>query len=106
MATRSKHMPVIVQLEWPGLTAEQFERARKIVGWEDRPAAGSIVQAQGWYNGSFRATDIWESEAAWNNFLETRILPHKDEIGISGEPKIEIFEAASVFMPDRQPTRV
>ena len=92
-------MAVMIQLEWQGLTKEQFEEARRLVRWEEEPAKGSIVQAQGWDGGVFRANDIWESEEDWNAFLQNRILPNVAKIGITGQPTIRIFKAHRVFAP-------
>ena len=100
-------MAVIIQLEWPGLTREQYEEARRLVRWEEDPPKGSIVQSQGFDNGTFIASDIWESEEDWNGFMQDRILPNVGGLGIPGQPTIKVVEAARVFIPGlRQPTGV
>lgn len=100
-------MAIIVQFEWPGLTQEHFEAARRLIDWERNPAKGSIVQSQGWDDGVFKAADIWESEEDWNNFLQNRVLPNVGGLGIPGEPTIRIFPASALFAPGlKQPTPV
>ncbi|MBA3726131.1 MAG: hypothetical protein H0W86_06680 [Armatimonadetes bacterium] len=92
-------MAVIIQLEWPGLTLDQFDEARRRIRWEEEPAKGSIVQAQGWDNGTFKAADIWESEEDWNNFLQNRILPAVAGLNIPGQPTTRVFDAYGLLIP-------
>jgi hypothetical protein len=97
-------MAVLIQFEWPGLTKDEFEKARRLIDWEGNPAKGSIVQAQGWDNGVFKAADIWESEEDWNNFLQNRIMPAVAGLNVPGEPTIRVFEAHLVFAPGLRQT--
>jgi hypothetical protein len=99
-------MAVMIQFEWPGLTREQFEEARRVIGWETNAPKGSIVQTQGWDEGVFKAQDLWESREDWDNFLQNRILPNLAPLGVSGQPTIRVFDAYCVFIPGRQPASV
>lgn len=97
-------MPVIIHFEWPGLTREQFDAARKLVDWEGQPAKGSILQSQGWDEGVFKAADIWETEADWNDFLQNRILPSVAGLNVPGQPTVRVFEAYALFAPGLKET--
>ena len=99
-------MAVMIQFEWPGLTKEQFEQARQLIGWERDPAKGSIVQAQGWDGEVFFAQDLWESREDWDNFLRDRITPAIQQLNFPGQPSVRVFDASCVFIPGRQPAGV
>ena len=39
-------MAVVMQMEWPGVTAEQYDALRGIVNWENDPATGGMTCRQ------------------------------------------------------------
>jgi hypothetical protein len=92
-------MAVIIQFEWAGLTRERFDEARARIRWEEEPAKGVILQSQGWDGETFKASDVWESEEDWNNFLQNRIMPVVGQMDVPGEPTVRVIPAYRVFSP-------
>jgi hypothetical protein len=43
--------------------------------------------------------DVWESEQAFNDFMEQRLAPAIQEIGIEGEPDVKFYPLHGVFAP-------
>ena len=39
-----------------------------------------------------RVTDVWESADAFNRFVEQRLMPGVQKVGIAGQPEVEIIE--------------
>ena len=46
-----------------------------------------------------RVTDIWESDEAFDAFVRDRLMPGVKQLGIPGEPEVEILPAHAVFAP-------
>ncbi|MGW5424789.1 antibiotic biosynthesis monooxygenase [Streptomyces sp. NPDC003943] len=84
-------MPVIVTVEIPGGTKEQYERINEQITSADWwPMPGFLAHAAGPDGtGGWRVVDFWESEAAFGAFVEKatpifhangqRALPRIDE---------------------------
>jgi hypothetical protein len=47
-----------------------------------------------------RITDVWDSEADFNDFVETRLMPAVQEIGIEGQPEVEFTQVHAIFAPN------
>jgi hypothetical protein len=43
--------------------------------------------------------DVWESEQAFGTFMQERLQPAIQEIGIQGEPDVKFFPLHGVFAP-------
>ena len=79
-----------------GFTKDIYEKARKEVNWEGNPPPGLIFHAASFDNsGNIRATDVWESEDQWNNFLNTRLMPYMQKNRVP-PLKTEIFPVHAV----------
>jgi hypothetical protein len=82
-------MAVALLEENPVMTRELYDQVRKRLDLEANPAAGLIFHAAGVGLESWVAYDVWESRAAWDQFLEERLQP----------AVTEVFTAAGLDMP-------
>ena len=48
----------------------------------------------------FHVLDLWESREDFERFVQERLTPAVQRIGIKGEPKVEFQEAIAVFAPN------
>ena len=48
----------------------------------------------------FHVLDLWESREDFERFVQERLTPAVQRIGIKGEPKVEFEEAISIFAPN------
>ena len=91
-------MVVALLEENPVMTAELYDRVRERLDLEHRPAEGLLFHAAGPGAGSWVAYDVWETQDAWDRFLEDRLLPVVQEVfraaGLEPPPphRQEIFE--------------
>jgi hypothetical protein len=92
-------MPVVMRMEWPEVTVEQYEEARRIVHWEQDLPPGGIFHVAFFDEGGFKVVDVWETAEDFQTFVDTRLKPGVEQIGIEGEPKIEIVPAHAVWNP-------
>ena len=44
-------------------------------------------------------TDVWDSEQSFNAFMQERLGPAIQEVGIQGQPDVKFFPLHGVFAP-------
>ena len=98
-------MPVVMNMYWPEVSPEQYDRARDIVKWETETPNGAIFHAAYFTNDGFRVTDVWETAEDFQNFVDQRLMPGVQQVGITGQPKVEITPTHRIFSPHLQPAR-
>ncbi len=64
-------------IEGDDRSTTNYDRVQELLGTRDNPPAGGVVHTAGFDEqaGVFRIFDVWESEAAWNAFLNDRLMP-------------------------------
>ncbi len=92
-------MAVAMHMEWPGATAEQYDRLRERVNWEHEPPEGAVLHLASFTPEGARIVDVWESEEAFNRFLRDRLMPGVEEVGIQGEPRVQFYLVHALFTP-------
>jgi hypothetical protein len=92
-------MAVVMLMKWDGVRPEQYEEARKVVNWEGDPADGAIFHVAAFSDGALHVTDLWDSADAFNRFVEQRLMPGTQKIGIQGQPDVKVLPAHNVFTP-------
>jgi len=90
----------MMQLTWDGIGAEEYEAARKHVNWEGDVPPGAMFHVMAVTDSGVRVTDVWESAEAFDTFARDRLMPGIKELGIPGEPQVEILPAHAVFAPE------
>lgn len=94
-------MAVVMHMQWDGVTPEQYNQARAEVAWETDVPHGAILHIPCFTDTGLRVTDVWETPADFNAFVEHRLTPAITKIGISGEPEVDIYPLHEhVFAPD------
>ncbi len=93
-------MPTVMLMHWPEVTREQYEAVRKEVNWEgDHPAGGKFHLS--WFaDDGFHVLDLWDSPKHFDDFVQTRLMPGVQKVGVQGEPKISISESHAIFVPN------
>jgi hypothetical protein len=92
-------MPTVMSMRWTGVTPEQYEAARKLVDWEGNRPDGGLLHIAAFSGDELRVTDLWESPEQFNKFVESRLMPGVNQIGIQGEPQVELLDAHNVWAP-------
>jgi hypothetical protein len=92
-------MAVVMRMDWPEVTPEQYRQARELVGWERDVPKGAIFHVAYFDATGFKAVDVWERAEDFDAFVETRLRAGIEQIGIEGEPAVEIMPATAVFNP-------
>jgi len=54
-------MAVVMNLEWDGVTREQYEAVRKSVDWEGKPPKNALLHVASFSDKGLRVTDLRQS---------------------------------------------
>ena len=82
-------MSVLMLLETPGATIEQYEQinnAMGIHGEQDAPE-GLVEHVVGVDGDGLVVADVWESEEALGRFVEQRLRPAREKARVQGRPE-------------------
>jgi len=96
-------MAIMMRMVWDGVTPEQYEAARKLVNWEGDVPAGAIYHVSAFGDGALHVTDVWDSAEAFQAFVDRRLMPGVQQLGIQGQPRVEIYPAHATFAPGYTP---
>ena len=96
-------MAVVMIMEWEGVTLDQYDQARKVVNWEGDAPFGGMYHVAASDGSKLRVTDVWDSAEQFQQFVEQRLMPGVKQVGIQGEPKVEIYPAHAIFTPGYTP---
>jgi hypothetical protein len=96
-------MAVVMFMEWDEVTAEQYEAARKLVNWEGDAPPGGLFHVAAVTEQGLRVTDLWDSAEAFQAFVDQRLTPGTKELGLPGEPRVEIYPVHALFTPGFRP---
>lgn len=92
-------MPVVMNMRWEGVTPEQYEQTLELVKWEDDVPTGALYHVAAFDDSALYVTDIWESAEHFQQFVQTRLMPGTTQLGLAGQPSVEIRPAHRVFTP-------
>ncbi|MBI4491816.1 MAG: hypothetical protein HY690_03375 [Chloroflexi bacterium] len=97
-------MPIVMEMVWRGFTPEQYDAARKLINLEGDPPTGAMYHVVSFSGQGIHVTDVWESAEAFQRFVDTRLMPGIQQLGIQGQPQIEIRPTHAIFAPAYAPT--
>lgn len=92
-------MATVMLMHWREATPDQYDQARAKVGWDRDVPDGAKLHVSGFGDDGLHVTDVWESEQAFNAFMEQRLAPVIQEIGIQGQPEVKFFPLHGAFVP-------
>jgi hypothetical protein len=92
-------MSVVMIMKWQGVTKEQYHAVRKLVNWEGNLPVGGQFHIAAFDAEGARITDLWESAETFNNFVINRLNPGVEQIGLQGQPEVEIYPVEALFTP-------
>lgn len=93
-------MATVMSMHWPQVSREQYEQARREVRWETETPAGAKYHVSWFGDDGFHVFDVWETPEHFQTFVQTRLMPAVQRIGIQGEPKVTLAPAHAIFAPN------
>ena len=94
-------MPYAMHMRWPGIGVDEYEQVRDKVRWEEDVPDGALFHVAGYDGEAMRIFDLWESPEQFQSFVEARIMPAVQEIGVETEPEVTLCEVHRMFAPNR-----
>ena len=79
-------MALTVLYQIPGLTQDQYDKIIEELQAGDITAPGRIVHVAGPMEGGWQVVDVFESQAAFEQFVGGRLAPVMQKLGIAPPP--------------------
>ena len=95
-------MAVTTYVQWEGISAKQYDEARKVVNWENDPPPGLLFHVAAFDGAAGHFTDVWETAEQFKEFIEKRVAPAMAQIGVTSQPDPKILPVHTVFAPGFQ----
>jgi hypothetical protein len=93
-------MAVAMLMHWPAVTSDQYDAVMARLGLDANPAAGGVLHVAAVTDEGLDVCEVWQTEQAFNSFLEQRLLPAMSELGIAGEPDIRLVPLHNLYAAD------
>ena len=95
-------MRIAMFMRWEGVTLEQYDHISDIVDMKDNFPEGAVVHICSHDGSALRITDVWESAEDFNTYVAERLMPATKEVGITGEPQVEVYPLHALFAPEEE----
>jgi hypothetical protein len=95
-------MAVGLRLKFEGGTQQQYDTIHSSMNIEADPPAGLIFHSAGPIDGGWGVIDFWESRDAFDQFVQSRLMPKMQELGDQGmpaPPDVKEFPVHNMTMP-------
>lgn len=96
-------MPIALRftISGEGVTEEAYDQIAEKVNLSLDPPPGLIFHSIGFTDGHGHTFDVWESEEAFQAFMQERLQPAMEQAGIGGAPpEIMTYELHNVWAAD------
>lgn len=87
-------------MEFPGVTQRQYDQALDRVQLGGKPYQGQIFHAAGPIADGWCVVDVWESQEAFDRFLQAKLGQALQEAGIPA-PKQKVVPVHNMLMRER-----
>ena len=92
-------MAIMMSMEWPGVSAAQYDEVKRITNFENDWPAGGVFHVAALDGDTLRITDVWERAEDFQAFVASRLMPCVQQLGITSQPNVNIYPAHNVFNP-------
>jgi hypothetical protein len=75
-------MAIGIVIEILGGTQEQYDQVMEKLQLGGKLPPGALFHAAGPVEGGWRAIDVWESQEAFDHFVQDRLQPVLQEVGV------------------------
>ena len=92
-------MSVITTLDITAMTPEEYRAVLDRMGVETRPAAGIYLHLTTTMPFGYRVVELWDRKDGFDRFLEERLAPATQALGIERETEITVTPLHNLFAP-------
>jgi hypothetical protein len=93
-------MAVAMFMRWSGVTTDQYDSIMSRLELDANPAAGEVLHVASLTDDGLEVCEVWQTEQAARCFLERRMLPVAQELGVGGEPEIRFMALRNLYAAD------
>jgi hypothetical protein len=90
---------VVWLLEWDGITPEQYDELRRRTSWDTDLPDGLQHQVAAFSDKALIITQVWKSPEHVMRFMEDRLLPAVQAMGIRSMPRVDQYSVHSILAP-------
>ncbi|MBT2384660.1 hypothetical protein [Streptomyces sp. ISL-11] len=84
-------MAVAVTVHWADVRPEQYDALQERIRWEEKAPDGAVMHAAWFASDGIHVVDVWEDKEKFERFIREDIMPAAGELGMQGEPEVQIF---------------
>jgi hypothetical protein len=92
-------MTVISTLDVSGLTASEYRAVMDELGVEQRPEGGIYLHLTTPTDFGYRIVEIWDEKDNFDRFVEHRLAPANEAIGLHRSTEIAVTPLHNLFAP-------
>ena len=92
-------MAVLMRMDWAELTPAKYDELRKVVDWEGDKPPGGMSHVAAFDDAGAHVNDTWESAEQLQAFLDNRLMPGVQQVGVQGQPQVTVTPAHAVYIP-------
>jgi hypothetical protein len=92
-------MTVVSTLDVHGLTAQEYRAVMDELGVETRPEGGIYLHLTTPIEVGFRVVEIWDEKEGFDRFVEQRLAPAGEAVGLDREMTIAVTPLHNFFAP-------
>jgi hypothetical protein len=92
-------MTVVSTLDIADLTAAEYRNVMDELGVENRPEGGIYLHLTTPIERGFRVFEIWDEKEGFDRFLERRLAPASDAVGLDRSMEISVTPLHNFFAP-------
>jgi hypothetical protein len=92
-------MTVVSTMDVHGLTPEEYRSVMDELGVEARPEAGIYLHLTTPGDFGFRVVEIWDQKAGFERFVQDRLTPAGEAVGLDREMTITVTPLHNFFAP-------
>jgi hypothetical protein len=92
-------MSVITTLDITDMPADEYRAVLDQMGVEKNPAAGLYLHLATTMSFGFRIVELWDRKEGFDEFLQKRLAPATQELGIDRETEITVTPLHNLFAP-------
>ena len=89
-------MALTFLFELPGTTQEQYDQVLDNLQRGGKTAEGRIFHVAGPMEGGWRVLDVWESQEAWDKFLQEKLGQALQEAGVA-PPQQQVWPVHNIL---------
>jgi hypothetical protein len=92
-------MTVVSTLDVTGLTASEYRAVMDELGVEQRPEGGIYLHLTTPIDFGYRIVEIWDEKDNFDRFVERRLAPANEAIGVDRSTEITVTPLHNLFGP-------